>query len=86
MAIKFFNMITFARAHPRKPYVVLRDGTHFQVSEFLTAGPNVYRNAEFVCDTLEEAEKLRLLIEQRREERGALDRKWELRLAEEVAR
>lgn len=43
-------------------------------------------NPEFICDTAEEAEKLRLLIEQRREEREALDRKWELRLAEEVSR
>lgn len=44
------------------------------------------RRVEFICDTADEAEKLRLMIEQRCEEREALERKWELRLAEEVER
>lgn len=40
---------------------------------------------ELICDTAEEAERMRLLIERRREEVEAVERKYELLIAAEVS-
>lgn len=81
MAIRYFCDSLWRRAAV-KPIVVYNNGRW----EFSTQRPRRFGVPEFLCDTADEAEKLRLLIEQRREEREALEREWELRLAEEVSR
>lgn len=40
--------------------------------------------AWYICDTADEAESMRLLLEQRREELEAVERKYELLIAKEI--
>lgn len=80
--IYFWSTTTWHRQAGAR-YVVYDDGRWHLGGH---CRPHKHGTPEFICTDVGEAEKLRQLIEQRREEREALDRKWELRLAEEVSR